>query len=178
MSSTRLRRSPEDRKDRIGGIDALVPDPPVLVRGLYDTGGFLDIEALLSSDAVLCKALGSNNSRWPEKLSLFVALAGNPPEAVSVSCPDGVIGEVGARLFRTFMVVSVDSEGDLTLAILGRALALSSDVDRVRWVGDVVAGKEADSVCNVDGRDLAESNCSDSGVGKTTSSPSGLELRF
>ncbi|KAK5631999.1 hypothetical protein RRF57_007713 [Xylaria bambusicola] len=179
MSSTRLRRSPDDRNDRIGGIEAPVADPPVLVRGLYDIGGFLDIETLLSSDAVLCNDLGSKSSRWPEKLPLVVASAGNPPATASMSCSDGVLGdaEVGARLFRTVLTVSEEPEGDLTPVVFGRALAVSSDVDRFKLVEAVVAGREADSGWKVDARDLTASNCVDGG-GRETMLSTSQDLRF
>lgn len=131
MSITRLRRSPDDRNDRIGGIDAAEADPPVLVRGLYDKGGFLDMETLLSSDAVLCRDLGNKSSLWPEELLLVVASADAPPASASASCPDGVIGDVeaGARLFKAVTVVSKETEVDLTPAVLRGALAVSSDAD-------------------------------------------------
>lgn len=80
-------------------MDAVIPDALVLVRGRYDTGGFLGTGALLSSDAVFCKALGSRSSRCPEKLPLVVVVsAGNPPEPGSGPCPGGVFADKGARL--------------------------------------------------------------------------------
>lgn len=161
-----LRLSREDRKDRMGGIAVVVLDP-LVVRGLYDTGGFLATEALFSSDAVLCRVLMSKSSRWPDKPSLVaVASAGGPPEGGSLSCADGGgFAEMGGRLCRTVTIVSVDLEANLTPLVL--ETALSSDVARFTWAGGLGAGKGAGASWNVDARDLTGSECANGGAGET-----------
>lgn len=161
-----LRLSSEDRKDRMGGIEAVVVLDPLVVGGLYDTGGFLETEARFSSEAVLCKDLMSKSSRWPDEPSLVVvAPAGIPSEGDSLSCADGGFAEMGERFCRTVTIVSEDLEADLTP--VAAETALSSDVARFTWAGGLAAGNGAGASWNVVARDLTGSACSSGGAGET-----------
>lgn len=83
LSSPRLRRDPDDRKERMGATRTEVVE--VLLEGaLKETGG-RDVTDWRRSSVglVCCNVLGSSNSRWPWDLSFVCPSAGESTSSLA-----------------------------------------------------------------------------------------------